>query len=284
MDTPECSTEEKPVDILVFKQCSFCKQVLPLERFTPDCSKPGGFTYDCKQCRTRINEMRSRGDFSYRKKRIRKIVILVEKHCALCGEMLPLESFSPDKRSSDGRCTYCKPCCNKRDRERRIIDGGRIRKRHRGWSSGRRSILNTQHRERYKIRYPLIKDHINTQRRTRWHATPKVHRSRQREYRLRNPELMVAHTQLRRARLKNAPINDLTAAQWLAIKVLYRWRCVYCSKKTVALTQDHVVPLSKGGSHTMENIVPACRSCNSKKGTGSPLCPIQSIFPLKDLA
>ena len=32
------------------------------------------------------------------------------------------------------------------------------------------------------------------------------------------------------------------------------------------LTQDHVIPLSKGGQHIKENIVPACPSCNSKKG------------------
>ncbi|MDB4875733.1 MAG: hypothetical protein JWM41_2179 [Gemmatimonadetes bacterium] len=29
---------------------------------------------------------------------------------------------------------------------------------------------------------------------------------------------------------------------------------------------DHVIPISRGGSHTRENVVPACRSCNSKKG------------------
>ena len=95
---------------------------------------------------------------------------------------------------------------------------------------------------------------------------------------------MIAANQRRRARLKNAPVNDHTAAQWLAIKVIYRWSCVYCGKKTAALTQDHIIPLSKGGSHTMENIVPACAHCNSKKGVGKPLIPVQPVLPLKDLA
>ena len=30
-------------------------------------------------------------------------------------------------------------------------------------------------------------------------------------------------------------------------------------------TRDHVIPISKGGNNTKENIVPACGSCNSKK-------------------
>lgn len=32
------------------------------------------------------------------------------------------------------------------------------------------------------------------------------------------------------------------------------------------LTKDHVVPLSRGGWNTPDNIVTRCRSCNSKKG------------------
>lgn len=40
--------------------------------------------------------------------------------------------------------------------------------------------------------------------------------------------------------------------------------CVYCGT-TERLTIDHMIPLSRGGTDDIENIVPACRSCNSKK-------------------
>lgn len=41
--------------------------------------------------------------------------------------------------------------------------------------------------------------------------------------------------------------------------------CQYCGN-TQRLTIDHVIPRSKGGSHTWDNVVTACASCNSAKG------------------
>jgi 5-methylcytosine-specific restriction endonuclease McrA len=68
----------------------------------------------------------------------------------------------------------------------------------------------------------------------------------------------------RRARLKQI-VCDLTAKQWQEIQARQNHACAMC-KKASALTRDHVVPISKGGSHTAANIQALCRSCNSKKG------------------
>jgi 5-methylcytosine-specific restriction endonuclease McrA len=48
------------------------------------------------------------------------------------------------------------------------------------------------------------------------------------------------------------------------------YRCQYCNKTDSSLTIDHVVPKSKGGDDTWENLVTACISCNNKKGDRSP--------------
>lgn len=85
-------------------------------------------------------------------------------------------------------------------------------------------------------------------------------------YRKANPDKHREWTERRRARKANAPVNDLTAAQWREIKALYKYRCAYCHKKK-PLTQDHVLALNNGGSHTFSNVIPACRTCNSRKGT-----------------
>lgn len=45
--------------------------------------------------------------------------------------------------------------------------------------------------------------------------------------------------------------------------------CVYCGTHK-DLTIDHVIPRSKGGIDSWENLVTACHSCNSKKGNRTP--------------
>src|SRR6187402_2339847 len=58
--------------------------------------------------------------------------------------------------------------------------------------------------------------------------------------------------------------NDLTAAQWSAIRVAWG-HCAYCGDAEAPLQKDCVLPLSRGGRYTIENVVPACRSCNASK-------------------
>jgi 5-methylcytosine-specific restriction endonuclease McrA len=46
-------------------------------------------------------------------------------------------------------------------------------------------------------------------------------------------------------------------------------KCVYCGSSQ-QLTIDHVIPRSAGGSDNWENLVTACRSCNTRKGNRTP--------------
>ncbi|MCK9487355.1 MAG: HNH endonuclease [Dehalococcoidia bacterium] len=47
-------------------------------------------------------------------------------------------------------------------------------------------------------------------------------------------------------------------------------RCQYCGKRGGQLTLDHVMPKHRGGAHTWENLVTACRECNHRKGGRTP--------------
>ena len=49
-------------------------------------------------------------------------------------------------------------------------------------------------------------------------------------------------------------------------------QCQYCARRptTRELNVDHVVPRSRGGSDSWENLVTSCRSCNLKKGWRTP--------------
>jgi 5-methylcytosine-specific restriction endonuclease McrA len=59
----------------------------------------------------------------------------------------------------------------------------------------------------------------------------------------------------------------------LSRKNLFRrdgFRCQYCGGKEAELTLDHVIPKSRGGEESWENLVTACKPCNSKKGNRTP--------------
>ncbi|MDZ4833287.1 MAG: HNH endonuclease [Candidatus Melainabacteria bacterium] len=48
-----------------------------------------------------------------------------------------------------------------------------------------------------------------------------------------------------------------------------RQTCQYCGGKGMELTLDHVIPRSKGGPDSWENLVTACHKCNGRKGDQS---------------
>ena len=70
----------------------------------------------------------------------------------------------------------------------------------------------------------------------------------------------------------------VTAKEWRAILESYGGRCAYCGSP--GRTQDHVVPISRGGTHTADNVVPACRSCNSRKRDKILLKRSQFLLPI----
>lgn len=58
--------------------------------------------------------------------------------------------------------------------------------------------------------------------------------------------------------------HDLAPGQWEALKEAWGG-CAYCGLSGAPLQRDCVLPISRGGRYTLQNIVPACRSCNASK-------------------
>lgn len=48
------------------------------------------------------------------------------------------------------------------------------------------------------------------------------------------------------------------------------FRCVYCGNTPPPLTVDHIIPRSRGGADTWENLACACKQCNNRKGNRTP--------------
>jgi 5-methylcytosine-specific restriction endonuclease McrA len=60
--------------------------------------------------------------------------------------------------------------------------------------------------------------------------------------------------------------RDIRKTQWWKQKCA-AGKCYYCGKEVPPgeLTMDHVVPIIRGGKSLKNNLVPACKECNSRK-------------------
>jgi 5-methylcytosine-specific restriction endonuclease McrA len=101
-------------------------------------------------------------------------------------------------------------------------------------------------------------------------------------WQLKNPELvreMISAARRRRSYRLRGAAGSHTTREWLELKHDYDYRCLMCFRKEpeIKLTEDHKIPISKGGTNNIDNIQPLCHSCNSKKHTKTwfafyPIC------------
>ena len=68
---------------------------------------------------------------------------------------------------------------------------------------------------------------------------------------------------------------------WRDILSVYEHRCVMCGVKDDAMTVDHLIPLSLGGTNFRDNLAPMCHSCNRTKSTRIwfPYRPVDKSWP-----
>ena len=113
----------------------------------------------------------------------------------------------------------------------------------------------------------------------RWRTNnPMARLARDRAYRVRHPdqqneyqrtwirshpEVRKAKNQLRRAREAGAG-GKFSTKEWRELALRYDSKCAYCGQPG-PLHADHRIPLSRGGPNSIDNILPACRTCNLRK-------------------
>ena len=84
----------------------------------------------------------------------------------------------------------------------------------------------------------------------------------------KHPEKVAFYSRTRRYRKKSS-VGTHTLKEWEEMKFRYGYMCLCCKKvePEIKLTEDHIIPLVKGGSNNIDNIQPLCGICNAQKYT-----------------
>lgn len=176
----------------------------------------------------------------------------MNKICSKCKKEKELSSknFARRKSSKDGFDSQCKECKKQSDAVR--------------YQKNREKFLESK-KDYYKNNREKIID-------------------RQRKYYRKNREKCAEATKTwaQNNTLQKRIINgryrcggngQLTASEWKTCKKYFNDSCAYCGiseKEHIELLgerlhQEHIIPIRLGGTYSVDNIVPSCRSCNSKK-------------------
>ncbi len=178
---------------------------------------------------------------------VESLVIPDVQKCSACGEIKPLTEFHRSSRRWNGVGSRCKPCAS------RIASQ---------WGKDNADRVNAGARERWK--------RVTDEKRARRRADNRRHyarnaeemRQRRRKYSAENPEYKRMAEQRRRARKLGNGVFDITRKD---MERLLRGPCAACGS-TDTITLDHVVPIVRGGRHSVGNLQPLCKPCNSSKG------------------
>ncbi len=154
-------------------------------------------------------------------------MIFVETNiCRTCAKVKLVSEFSRDSRMRSGLKPSCKECVATQARERRSKDPA--------------FILRQQKKAELRAHLAPARQH-----RVHWNG-------------------VLTNTNYH-ARSMDPSAPSLTMADVRGLLADLGERCAYCGTSN-GLGLDHRVPLCRGGSNTVENVVPACGDCNRRKG------------------
>lgn len=169
------------------------------------------------------------------------------KECTRCKETKPLEDFNRKAERKDGRRSRCRDCEKELDALRRATPEHKAALR-RYWDTDEYKALRAAEyqRNREKIR-----------------ASQKEYRKKYRK----RPEV-VESRRIENHNRRNSLTGTLPADCMEQLIAKYGDKCMNpeCKTPESKLTIDHVKPVSKGGTNTMDNVQILCARCNEAKG------------------
>jgi 5-methylcytosine-specific restriction endonuclease McrA len=164
------------------------------------------------------------------------------KKCSKCQQSLELSAFYKNKARFDGYQNYCKVCGYEA---------------HKNYVKNNRSA-SVERVLRYKKRHPeqakVSAARTRLKYKDKWDYYARI-------YRQTHLKEHAERQHRRRALMQNNGVYFISDKE---IKKLYSSSCFYCGSKD-QITLDHIIPIIKGGTHSIGNLTAACKSCNSSK-------------------
>ncbi len=193
------------------------------------------------------------------------------KRCTKCGEIKETEVFSLNKRYSDGRSSKCKKCVSEDARLRRLANLEKAREEDRRKRLGNaEKIGKSQAKWRHKKqgeKYWLKWDQEKRKESNRRFRQNNRERCRQLADKWRAKHLLIIKESNNRTKAKKQGVAVIEKIDYQTILQRDGCVCYLCGQgiELLELSFDHVIPLSKGGSHTTENVRPTHKHCNQQK-------------------
>lgn len=198
------------------------------------------------------------------------------KTCSKCGQSKPLGKFSKHngkKSSKSGYRSSCKDCDVEYNRLYRQRNRDKVNAAKRKWAADNKDskaeqdkkyrLLNQEKIAKRNKQWRIKNSDYTKEKALAWRTANKQRKAiTDRAWAQNNKENVRNISLRRRARLFQNGIYRVTKQDIIR---LLNAGCMYCGNP--AQHVDHVIPVSRGGTHSIGNLTGACASCNLSKGS-----------------
>ncbi len=141
----------------------------------------------------------------------------------------------------------------------------RVRRSNNAWYQRNREKRRAYHQRYWQEHGDELRARARERNRRKYQENPRAQLDYYKQWRLRNLERARAYVRVagnkRRAAARG---THFTFEEWEKLLNYHVGRCAYCGS-IERIEADHRIPLCRGGSNEIRNILPACRHCNRRK-------------------